>query len=146
MTRPPLWIRRRLDPIELLLRLIVGGVFLDSGWAKVLDPMSFSDSVRGYQVLADPWVAWAAMALPPFLLLVGVCLIARVLYPGVLFAAAGALVVFVVALISLRARGLDIECGCLSISVSVSMQILIDLFLIALCAVLVWMARLRTVD
>lgn len=140
----PHWISSRLDPIELLLRLIVGGVFLDSGWGKALDPLSFSDTVRSYQILADPWAAWLAMALPPFLLITGFCLILRVLYPGVVFAAAGALAGFVVALVSLSSRGLDVECGCLSFAFPVGVQILIDVLLVALCAVLARMAFRRS--
>ncbi len=135
----PKWITSRLDPVELLLRLVVGGVFVASSWPKLQDPVDFSGKVRGYQILDDPWVAWAAMALPVFLLVVGGCLIARVLYPGAIVAAAGVLAIFVGALSSLLVRGLDVECGCLSLELPTSLQILLDVFLIAACAALGWM-------
>ena len=132
---------RRIHPVELLLRMIVALVFVDSGWSKLGDPLRFSDTVRNYRVLDDPWVAWVAMGLPPFLLVVGLCVLFRLAYPGCVIAAALSLIAFVAALTSLLARGIDIDCGCLSFKFPISVQIGIDLALIAICAVLMAMWR-----
>ena len=41
------WLTRRLDPVELLLRMIVAIVFIDSGWSKLLNPLNFSTDILG---------------------------------------------------------------------------------------------------
>ena len=137
----PRWLALRLDPVDLLLRSIVALVLLDSGWSKIQDPNAFADTVRNYQILADPWIAWVAMALPAAQCLLAACLLLRVLYPGCVVVSGLLFTAFVAALASLLARGLDIDCGCLTFKVSIGVQILIDVLLIVICAALLWMWR-----
>ena len=142
--RLPYWLVSRLDPVDILLRGIVALVFIDSGLGKLRDPLGFADTVRNYQMVGDPWVAWIAMAVPCALLIIAACLFLRVLYPGCVIAAAGLLCGFVTALVSLLARGLDIDCGCLSFKFPISIQIMIDVILIGICGLLLWMWRRET--
>ncbi len=139
--RLPYWFVSRLDPVDILLRGIVALVFIDSGLAKLRDPLGFADTVRNYQMVGDPWVAWIAMALPCALLIIAACLLLRILYPGCVIAAAGLLCGFATALISLLVRGLDIDCGCLSFKFPISVQIMIDVILMGICVLLLWMWR-----
>jgi putative oxidoreductase len=142
----PRWIAIRLDPIELLLRVILGGVFVFAAWGKLADPGVFSLAVRNYQILGDPWVAWVAMGLPVLELILGVSLIARVLYPGCIVAALLLLIGFVGALLSLMLRGIDVECGCLGAGLVPEMQIFLDLIMIVMAAVLLRCWRGNGVD
>ncbi|MFP6873961.1 MAG: MauE/DoxX family redox-associated membrane protein [Verrucomicrobiales bacterium] len=144
----PNWLRCRIEPIELLCRLFLGGVFLIAGAGKIIDPQIFESTVRNYQILEDPWIAWAAMTLPPFELIAGGCVILRLLYPGCIIALALAVIGFITALISLLARDIDIECGCLGIATTLQLQLFIDVGLIALAVVLlrVWWQSLAGVS
>ena len=142
MTRAiPNWLRCRIEPVELFFRLLLGGVFLIAGAGKIIDPQIFESTLRNYQILEDPWIAWGAMALPPFELIAGGCVILRLLYPGCIIALAMAVIGFIAALISLLVRDIDIECGCLGIVTTLQLQLLIDVFLIALSVLLLWFWR-----
>jgi uncharacterized membrane protein YphA (DoxX/SURF4 family) len=94
-------------------RLLVSGLFLYSGWIKVLDVETFAQSIAGYQLAPEAWILptayvlpwleiWCAVALwvtPPFRKSAWILLTAM-------------LVVFTLAKISALQRGLDISCGC----------------------------------
>ena len=131
------WFCCRFDPIELLFRLLLGGVFLVAGADKIIDPQIFESTLRNYQILEDPWIAWGAIAIPPFELIAGACVVLRLLYPGCIIALTLALIVFILALMSLLTRGIDIECGCLGIATTLHLQLFIDAALIAVAIILV---------
>ncbi len=139
----PAWLARRLDPLELFLRLVLGGFFVFAAVPKLLDPLAFSESVRAYRILDDPWNAWVAMGLPVFELVAGAAVIFRVLYPGAVIALAGMLCAFIPALASLLWRGIAEECGCLGKGFPPDVQILIDVVLLGIAAALLWMGRRR---
>jgi uncharacterized membrane protein YphA (DoxX/SURF4 family) len=137
----PRWLTSRLHPVELLLRLAVGGLFVYAALPKLADPLSFSDKVRNFRIIDDPWVAWAAMGLPVLELAVGLCLLLRVLYPGALAAIVAMLVAFIPALASLIVRGIEEDCGCLSAKLTPDLQILVDALLLGITIVLILMWR-----
>ena len=137
----PRWIASRLDPVELLLRLALGGLFVYAAIPKLIDPLNFADKVRNFRLIGDPWVAWSAMGLPVLELAVGLCVLLRVLYPGALIVISGMLAVFIPALVSLLVRGIDEDCGCLSAKLTPDLQILVDVALLAIAVTLLWMWR-----
>ena len=69
-----MWLENRVDPIELLFRIIVGGIFIYAGILKINDLQSFELSVRNYQILNDPWVALVAITLPPLEIIIGIAI------------------------------------------------------------------------
>ena len=44
----PVWLESKVDPIELLVRLIVGGIFIFAGYNKLIDLQAFELAVRNY--------------------------------------------------------------------------------------------------
>lgn len=90
----------------------MGSLFLWSGIAKSLHPIAFSDNLRNFELLGDPWIAFVSLFLPAFEMVTGLCLLAGIWWRGatVWVIIAGAL--FSAALISAWARGLEIACGC----------------------------------
>ena len=124
-----------------MLRIVLGGLFVYAATPKLADPLSFADKVRNFRIIEDPWVAWAAMGLPVFELLVGLCVLLRVLYPGALTGIIAMLCAFIPALVSLLVRGIEEDCGCLSAKLTPDLQILVDLGLLAIAATLLWMWR-----
>ncbi len=137
----PSWLCKRLDPVELLLRILLGGVFCFAGAGKIHDPLLFEATIRNYRILEDPWVSLVAMFMPPLEIIAGICVILRLLYPGCVVVLGGALLAFLLALTSLLVRGIDTECGCLGIATTVQLQLFIDCGLVVAAFVLLWLWR-----
>ena len=122
----------------LISRLILGGVFVYASFDKILHPHEFAEVVYNYQILPDALVNLTAILLPWLELSAGVFLILGLFLRGALFTCNVLLAVFLVALASNLARGLDIDCGCFSSSVGPStggdmiLYLLRDAFLLAM--------------
>jgi putative oxidoreductase len=96
----------------LLVRLILGGVFLYAGVVKIADPATFAGSIDAYRILPYFGNYLAAAIIPWLEALCGLLLIT-----GRLTRASAALLilltaVFMALLASTLVRGLDIDCGC----------------------------------
>ena len=98
--------------ILALLRLGLGGIFVYAGALKIWDAGQFALDVHHFQL--TPWTVSALVAvyLPWLEVLAGLALILRRLTLGAPLALAGMTLVFMLALTSAWARGLDISCGC----------------------------------
>lgn len=129
----PVWLESKIDPIELLVRLIVGGIFIFAGYNKFIDLQVFELAVRNYSIINDPWVAILVMILPPFELLIGLLIVLRTLYMGSLVLVTTLTLTFIFALCSLLVRDINIECGCLGLNNSIELQILIDITILGAC-------------
>jgi len=93
-------------------RILLGGVFVVAGVLKVPDPAAAVRAVRAYRLLAEPLVAPVAFGLPVIEIAVGLALLAGVFVRTAAIASAVLLVVFIAAVGSAWARGLQIDCGC----------------------------------
>lgn len=101
--------------INFLLRIAFGGLFVYAGIVKLADPLGivgFTDDIRTFDILSDPWVAWLAMTLPWFEVICGFAVMAGPLRHGALVLLNMSLLAFLGALISAWVRGLDVSCGC----------------------------------
>jgi uncharacterized membrane protein YphA (DoxX/SURF4 family) len=98
----------------VVLRLLLGAVFLYASFDKIMHPEAFAQSVYNYQILPDSTVNLVALALPWLELLLGLCLVAGFWLPGVTVISTGLLAVFTGAMVLNEIRGLDIHCGCFS--------------------------------
>jgi uncharacterized membrane protein YphA (DoxX/SURF4 family) len=79
---------------------------------KVPDPAAAVRAVRAYQLLPEPLVAPVAFGLPVVEIAVGLALLVGVFIRTAAIASAVLLVVFLAAVGSAWARGLQIDCGC----------------------------------
>lgn len=95
-----------------LVRIALGAVFLYASVHKVISPAEFSRTVYHYQLLPAAAVNLVTIVLPWIEGLVGLCLILGVLVRGAAGLAAASLLVFLLAMSSALARGLNIDCGC----------------------------------
>jgi len=105
----------RVSSINFLwwtIGLIVGGIFIYAGTIKALDPVQFANDIDNYKIL--PWPISVALAfyLPWLEILCGVALVVRLLYRGALSILTALILVFTLATIAAKVRGLDITCGC----------------------------------
>jgi uncharacterized membrane protein YphA (DoxX/SURF4 family) len=102
--------------LSLILRVGLGAVFIMASVPKILDPAGFSRNVFHYQILPGNVVNAVAILLPWIELFVGLFLIFGIWLRGAAFIAMVSLVVFLAAMGSALARGLNIDCGCFKTS------------------------------
>lgn len=96
----------------ILLRVILGGIFVYAGAAKIGNPQAFADSIATFQLLPPQLVNLVALGLPVFEILVGGMLIFGIYEHQAALALLGLMAVFVIFLFQAIARGLEVDCGC----------------------------------
>jgi uncharacterized membrane protein YphA (DoxX/SURF4 family) len=95
-----------------MIDVIVAGIFIYAGAIKVLDPIQFASDIDNYKILPWPISVTLAFYLPWLEIFCGLALIFRVLYRGALSILTALILVFTLATIAAKVRGLDITCGC----------------------------------
>ena len=149
-----LWGVRLLLAYLFLTAAIGGWVWAEDGFVrtegKLLDPQQFVFHVRAFQLMEDPWNAWAAMGLPWLECLTGIALLLPWTALGGAASATAMLTMFIAALISVRARGLEVNCGCFGgptaasdLTVAIASRVL-WLGLAIACFLLLWQAEKKT--
>jgi uncharacterized membrane protein YphA (DoxX/SURF4 family) len=98
--------------LATVARLGLGAVFVVAGILKLPDPAAAVRAVRAYRLLPEALVSPVAFGLPMIEIVVGLALLAGVFVRTAALASAVLLVVFIVAVGSAWARGLQIDCGC----------------------------------
>jgi putative oxidoreductase len=95
---------------NLVLRLVLAGLFLYAGGSKLADPSAFQVDIFNFAIL--PWAAAgvAAVYLPWLEILCAGALIARKPAAGLLLTVL--MVVFTLAIATAWGRGLEVSCGC----------------------------------
>jgi putative oxidoreductase len=98
--------------LNLILRLLLAGMFLFAAWDKVVHPQSFAISVRAYKIIPLSYsnmfavcVAWGEVIAASMLLL-GVFTKKAA---GAIFLLLG---MFFVAIATVLVRGMVVDCGC----------------------------------
>lgn len=139
--------------IVLLLRFVVAGVFLYAGVMKIWDfrhgqsaTPDFTIAIQHFKILPAPDLAVVlAVYLPWLEVTAAITLFVKRLALGAATAMAGMTVIFLGAIVSAWARGLDISCGCFGrdeVSISYPSLVCRDgLLLAAALALLIWEAR-----
>ena len=95
-----------------LQHLRFASAFADLGNLSLADPAEFAHDINNFRIL--PWILSLALAfyLPWLEILCGLGLVFRVFYRGALSILIALIVVFTLATIAAKVRGLDITCGC----------------------------------
>jgi putative oxidoreductase len=117
-----------------IVDFIVAGIFIYAGALKALDPVQFASDIDNYKIL--PWPVCVALAfyLPWLEILCGLGLVFRFFYRGALSILTALIMVFILATIAAKVRGLDITCGCFghaSKNWSFTAHLALDLILLA---------------
>lgn len=140
-------LRRAWPWLAVPARLVVGGVWLVAGLAKIGDPDSSVRAVRAYQLVPDPLERTVGYALPLLEICLGVLLVLGLVQRLAAIASAVLLIGFIVGISAAWARGLQIECGCFGgggaaggedVTAAYKWDIARDVGLLALAALLSW--------
>lgn len=99
----------------LVLRWLIGAIFIYAAIGKIANPMAFASQVDNYRLLPYFLVTLVAAILPWLELACGLLLISGKWLPGASLVLVGLNLIFLVAIISALAKGLDISCGCFSV-------------------------------
>lgn len=116
--RPTTWLRGPAFPpvvsawFDHCLRLVVGGVFLAAGLLKVADPAKFAVDIGNYRLLPHETLNLVAIMLPWIEITAGSFVLAGVWLRPAALVIISLTVVFLAAIGTALARGLNIECGC----------------------------------
>ena len=102
--------------VLMLLRLVVGGIFIYASWEKIFHPDAFATIIMGYRLVPRTAAAFIAVWLPWTELFAGVALVVGFWARAVGLLLSFLTAVFLVGLVQALARGLDIRCGCFSLS------------------------------
>jgi len=95
-----------------LVRLVLGVVWLWAGWSKLHDPRAFVQTVRVYDATPE-WLSKAiGYGLPMLEVCLGVLLIVGMAVRICAIVSAVLLVVFLVGIVQVAARGIKLDCGC----------------------------------
>jgi uncharacterized membrane protein YphA (DoxX/SURF4 family) len=96
----------------LICRIVLGGVFLVSGLAKISDQVRFLLTLRAFRFFPDPLVPFAAIVLPWLEFFLGLFVLAGLFLGTSALMIAALNLIFSAALLSVVVRGIEIDCGC----------------------------------
>jgi len=130
------------DWLTLLIRLVVGGIFIYSSIYKIIDPGHFGRYVWNYHIVPGSLINLSALVLPWVELLAGLGLILGVMYRGAALLVNGLTIVFIIALASAVVRDLNIDCGCFGNNEPARDALIRDVGLLVLTLQL-WFSRSR---
>lgn len=98
--------------LQFFLRLIIGGMFIYVAYNKLINPEEFAKAIKNYDMLPLQVINVMAIILPYIELFAGIFLILGIYKKGSSAIIAVSLFIFIVALTTAYARGLNIDCGC----------------------------------
>ncbi|MEW6015119.1 MAG: MauE/DoxX family redox-associated membrane protein [Candidatus Zixiibacteriota bacterium] len=116
------------DYLTLLIRLIVGGIFIYASLDKITNPAQFARIVYNYHLLPATLINIFALMLPWVELLCGIFLVVGYKQEGSVLILNLLVLAFIAALTVNLFRGVNIECGCFTVSSKAKSNI-IDLLL-----------------
>ena len=98
--------------LSRILDFVLAGIFIYAGALKAFDPVQFANDIDNFKLL--PWPVSVALAfyLPWLEIFCALGLVFRFLYRGALSILSASIMVFTLAIIAAKVRGLDITCGC----------------------------------
>ncbi|WP_340540510.1 MauE/DoxX family redox-associated membrane protein [Nocardioides sp. GXZ039] len=136
--------------VALVARLVVGGVWIAAGLAKITNPLGSVQAVQAYELLPNSLAVPIGYILPPLEIVVGLALVVGVLTRGAALISAILFVAFIIGIASAWARGLEIDCGCFGgggydpdASSKYPWEIARDVALLAASLFLVWVGSRR---
>ncbi len=132
--------------LYLVLRLVIGGLFVYAGILKLADPTAFAVSIDGYGMVSWRMAKVLAHVLPVIEVATGIGLIIDI--KGALALIVAQLLMFMGVLSYAIHMGLDVDCGCFGPETSVGDEsgglwptMIRDIFMFGACLLMYWQRR-----
>ncbi|CCH49672.1 MauE/DoxX family redox-associated membrane protein [Pseudodesulfovibrio piezophilus] len=133
-------------PLYIVLRVLLGGVFVYAGILKLADPAAFAQAIDGYGLVSWRMANLISRSLPVLEILSGI---------GLIFDVRGSLGMIVAQLLGFMGvlaygihMGLDVDCGCFGPSDpgagahgGLWGTLVRDMFMFAACLIIFWQRR-----
>lgn len=103
---------RPMGWLVLPLRLILAALFAFAAYVKIVDPRLFAQSVEAFKILPEHLVVTMTFVIPWTEMFVAACLVLGLWTRAAALVLTGLLAVFVVGIVSVLYRGMDVKCGC----------------------------------
>lgn len=103
---------------ELFVRIVqigLGLLFIYASLDKIWNPGLFAKSISNYRILPLSLLHVSAIVLPWLELVCGIALVINRYQRAAYFIVAGLIMIFILAILSAMARGLDFNCGCFKV-------------------------------
>jgi uncharacterized membrane protein YphA (DoxX/SURF4 family) len=127
--------------VAIIMRLILGGVFLYASIDKIIHPAKFAQAIQNYRLIPIELTNVVGIFLPWLEFYCGLFLIIGLFNRASSCIIAALLSFFIIALTSAIIRGLDIACGCYGSGTNVSWgRVVEDLLLLAIALNLIFYA------
>lgn len=98
--------------ISFIFRIIIGGIFLVSGLAKISDPVRLIFTLRDFKLFPEIIVPFTAIYLPWLEFILGLLVLSGLLYRTSSLMLACLNFTFMLAILSVIVRGIEVDCGC----------------------------------
>ena len=103
----------RINPyLILLIRCLLGIVFIYASYDKILDPEKFARDIANYHIIPFGLENSIAIILPWLELLIGMGIILGIFLDGSVVLSGSFLILFIFMIFQALMRGFNIECGC----------------------------------
>jgi len=106
---------KKRDIVITLSRLILGILFIYASYDKIIDPISFSNTITQYHISPIQLNNLAALIIPWLEFVIGLCLLFGVFLQGSSSITILLLFWFIFILSQAVARGISIDCGCFNL-------------------------------
>ncbi len=103
---------RAIGIAVLVLRVVIGGIFIVAGAGKVGHPADFAAQIAGFQLVPRGVIAPMAIVLPYLEILLGGYLVLGLFTRAAAWCAVALLALFDAAIASAVVRGMTVSCGC----------------------------------
>ncbi|MBC2709470.1 MAG: DoxX family membrane protein [Desulfosarcina sp.] len=112
--------------VTIVVRIVLGAVFLFSCTGKIADPAAFAAIVANYQILPPTLVSATAVIFPWIEAVCGLALVFGRFEKGAALLVSLMMVVFIGIILYNGYRGLNIACGCFSLAANAPSNIAVD--------------------
>ena len=138
----------RINPyLILIIRLILGVIFVYASYDKILDPDKFARDINNFHIVPFGLENSIAIVLPWLELLIGLGLIFGFFIDGSSVISGALLVLFNLMILQAMLRGFNIECGCgLKEGQMVGLSKLLENFVFMGGAYIIFKVRARTLE
>lgn len=133
--------------IVLIMRIILGLVFIIASYDKLLDPHKFARDISNYHFIPFGLENFVAIILPWIEFFIGAGLILGIMVEGSAFTTGVLLIMFNFLVIQAMIRGFNIECGCgLKDGEVIGLQKLIENFTLLLFSYIIFIKKNRVFE